>query len=226
MHHETPQKLLKKVTVAFLPANTTALLQPLDAGPISATKARYRAAMLPVACHLLHQSEGLVVEQAPANSQPATLAELQVVHPSPLSSGEEDSQGTSMGSSQASVTRKSAPSGFKRRQPHRHPVQLVAAIKWMVAAWSGVSADTIRNCWRHTGILPGNEASDYEGESGIECTERPHEDMDLGVTAALEQVIAASGSDLTAEEFANIDNDCNGTRHEEVDVVAAGRGRG
>jgi hypothetical protein len=33
-------------------------------------------------------------------------------------------------------------------------ITLIQAMKWMAEAWNMVSAETIRHCWLHAGIVP------------------------------------------------------------------------
>ncbi|KAF0683776.1 Aste57867_24160 [Aphanomyces stellatus] len=35
-----------------------------------------------------------------------------------------------------------------------YAVDVLTAMRWLTEAWDDVAPDTIRNCWRHTGILP------------------------------------------------------------------------
>lgn len=84
---------LSNINIHFLPPNTTAHLQPLDAGIIRAFKAHYRARLL---AH--------VVEQFDAH---------RIVN-------------------------------FK--------IDLAQAFRFITAAWSQVTAESIVNCWRTTGI--------------------------------------------------------------------------
>jgi len=45
-------------------------------------------------------------------------------------------------------------------------VEISDAIRWTKLSWDAVTADTIINCWHHTGILPPAEPSQAGGERG------------------------------------------------------------
>ena len=36
----------------------------------------------------------------------------------------------------------------------RFKLNIKQAIEYIALAWDNISADTIKNCWRHTGVLP------------------------------------------------------------------------
>ena len=48
------------------------------------------------------------------------------------------------------------------------PVNILDAINFCVEAWQSVKGDTIRNCWRKTGILPDSGELLAEIESDTE----------------------------------------------------------
>ncbi|CAG8515502.1 24526_t:CDS:2 [Gigaspora rosea] len=83
------------ICVHFLPPNTTAHLQPMDAGIINAFKAHYK--------HLYIK---------------------QVIH------------------------------DFDRGVEEPSKIDILQAIRLVKAAWEAISTETLKNCWRHTGILP------------------------------------------------------------------------
>ena len=102
--HHTGDLSLSNVNVHFLPPNTTAHLQPLDAGIIRAFKAHYRAQLL---AHVI---------------------------------GQFDAHGT--------VNCK---------------IDLACTFRFIKAAWSQVTTESIVNCWHATGIVPTTAESDVEG---------------------------------------------------------------
>src|SRR5262249_10662052 len=102
--HRTNGLSLSNVNVCFLPPNTTAHLQPLDAGIIRAFKARYKAELL---AHVIEQF---------------------------------DAHGTI---------------NFK--------IDLARTFSFIKLAWSQVTAESIVNCWRATGIAPPTAESGMQG---------------------------------------------------------------
>jgi hypothetical protein len=131
--HRTNDLSLSNVDVRFLPPNTTAHLQPLDAGIIRAFKARYRAQLL-----------AYVIEQF-------------------------DAHGTV---------------DFK--------IDLACTFRFIKAAWSQVTAESIVNCWHATGIAPKTAEPDTQG---------PADDPVTVVSESLGKLRDVIPNIMTAEEY-------------------------
>ncbi|KAF0685318.1 Aste57867_22763 [Aphanomyces stellatus] len=92
---------LTNVRVFMLPPNTTAWLQPMDAGIIAAFKRYYKRRQVD---HVIKTMECRTVESLPAKNL--------------------------------------------------YGVDVLTAMEWLKESWDEVSSITIRNCWKHTGIVP------------------------------------------------------------------------
>lgn len=123
---------LQHVTVLFLPANTTSVIQPLDAGIIAAFKAHYRRYFLEWHLGELDAAEpGTNLSKIQPNVKQASFT-LACSHPL-------------------------YPLGRKRFQVMALNNSDMQAIIWSQQAWDKITEDTISNCWRKTAILPSQE---------------------------------------------------------------------
>ncbi|KAF0713856.1 Aste57867_4181 [Aphanomyces stellatus] len=95
---------LTNVRVLLLPPNTTAWLQPMDAGIIASFKSHYKRRQMDNVIEIL-------------DNRPADLA-------------------------------------LPDYPKNLYAVDVLTAMKWLTEAWADVTPSTIRNCWRHTGIVP------------------------------------------------------------------------
>ena len=88
--------------------------------------------------------------------------------------------------------------------PHR--VDVKQAISMIVAAWSDVTQTTIKNCWRHTGImhtpptiLPSSDLSD-----SVTSCDDPEDDLPLSELRQLMRELSPE-SELSAADYIDID---------------------
>jgi hypothetical protein len=127
---------LSNVNVHFLPPNTTAHLQPLDAGIIRAFKAHYKKQL---ATH--------VVEQ------------------------------------------------FDVHRTVNFKIDLACTFRFIKTAWSRVTAESIANCWRKTGIIA----------TAIAEVQEPANDPVAALSETLEKLRVVIPNIMTAEEYLAVD---------------------
>ena len=96
-----------------------------------------------------------------------------------------------------------------------HKVTVLQAMQWIIQAWKLVKPSTIRNCWRHTGILhkppttqssPDSGSSDEDDDVPLSTMTDPLDDLPLSELRNLIQKISPD-DDLATEQYVNIDND-------------------
>jgi len=161
-HKGIEQLTFSNILVKLFPANTTSMLQPLDAGIIRSLKARYRARLAK-----------------------EMLAEIEI-NDKPL------------------------------------VITLKLAIDWVAYAWSEVQAKSIRNCWKHTGILgEAHEATIKRLNKGPEESELSDLILESKYPEAPTdmQVLAECLTKLYAEPKAKeiLDLNCNVTEYLDAD---------
>lgn len=142
---------LSNVRVEFLPPNTTAFLQPMDAGIICNFKLKYKT-------HFVRW----IVDQL----------------------DEQDGQ--------------------EEVQPIKQ-IDLLTAINKLVVAWNEVSANTIRNCWAHTGIVSAPMVAQLKQEN------EPKRQVDY---SPLDNLIAklSLNDPMPAVDYVSCDNDNEDTQ--------------
>ena len=142
---------LQNTTIRKLPPNTTAKLQPLDAGVIAAFKTRYRRMQCDLA---LSRYEMFLSGEEPGNE------------------------------------------AFNPRNLYN--VDIRQAMEWTKECWSRISAETIRNCWRHTGL------------TGNVCEMEPDNDREEA-TAELAQCMESLDIEdpFSIDELTNLDAEAN-----------------
>ena len=101
---------MTNIRLHFLPANTTSLLQPMNAGIIRNFKCKYKVLFV-----------RWVIDQLDARQSGAQIKDVKL--------------------------------------------DVLTAIKSTVDAWADVTATTIRNCWCHTGIVPGADVARLRQEN-------------------------------------------------------------
>jgi hypothetical protein len=135
--HRMDEPPLSNVNVCFLPPNTTAHLQPLDAGIIRAFKAHYKARLL---AHVIEQF---------------------------------DAHGTV---------------NFK--------IDLACAFRFVTTAWGRITAESIVNCWRATGIVVATTEPEVQG---------PADDPVAVVSERLGRLRDVVPNVMTVEEYLAVD---------------------
>lgn len=134
--HVVDRENFKNLRVEFLPANTTARLQPLDAGIIRAAKASYRTELVR---HYLACAE---------DGKPQT-------------------------------------------------VDLRWSLLAIARSWDKVTCETVRNCWRHTGILP--QAVEHDDAD-------PFDAIPLAELRSLLAKGSFPSSDFAAQAYVDVDS--------------------
>lgn len=49
-----------------------------------------------------------------------------------------------------------------------YKVDILKAMRWCKAAWHNVASESIRKCWRHSGILPADVKADSGGSNALD----------------------------------------------------------
>lgn len=114
---------LSNLSIVFLPANTTSVIQPLDQGIIAALKVGYKRRLLEW-----------------------NIAEIEASPP-----GQD----------------------LSKLMPN-----VKDALIWANAAWRGLTDNTIRNCWRMSGILPITWQADISNQAEAQATMAMRRELD------------------------------------------------
>ena len=77
-----------------------------------------------------------------------------------------------------------------------YKVDILSAMRWLTDVWSEITADTIFNCWRVTGIMGSDMTTEREGQ--LHCT--GDEDIRENINSLISQIVPEKRR-ITIEEL-------------------------
>jgi hypothetical protein len=85
-----------------------------------------------------------------------------------------------------------------------YEIDVLSSMRLLEQAWNEVTPETIKNCWKHTGICPDNANEQWEdiddGDSDVKMTEDSDSSIDLHWRSAWQAVMAYALDELTHHE--------------------------
>jgi hypothetical protein len=87
------------------------------------------------------------------------------------------------------------------------PPTVLDAIRFFASGWKKVTADTIKNCWRHTNILSATVNSQLEQEIDTKKVEEAKKEVENSINDCIQQLSIPNSSvePMSAQEFIEID---------------------
>ena len=162
--HGLKVRSLSHMTVVYLPANTTSVMQPCDQGVIRSLKAAYRRSLVEWQYSKWKELKPLLDAQratpAPGSGQSVPPQTAPACGSGQTASGR---LGSLMACQIGAETLGDVGTGQKRQRRkradkpltlERYKPTISEAIQWAHAAWEGMPNSVIINSWRKSGLLP------------------------------------------------------------------------